>query len=405
VIDRLLQVALGLMGLHLPKAFSLLALALVLLAWRCRAAPPLPSGWLRWSVLGLLVFGSSYGLISLHYGLWTLAGRDLLDLIGMALLPAAGLWVGARAATVLGWRQMARLWLAYGLGALLFAWAVLLHGRFFPSGQLLEIWLRRREASIAVPWGSDPLMNVRSIEQNAALAVAWLVPGLWLLAIGVQRRLATVLVGSGLAALVAVLAFSGRLGLLVAVLGVVPVLVAWRRRWPWWLFGSGAALMLALQLRPGLGQRLLARLYDERFDRFAGFLMAAPKFPWGGDQIHFAYVDHQRQTSMAFDARSGELLHNVLFDIYARVGWWPALVLLLVLVPLLLRASVHLRTTLRAPEPGELGGALVAAGMLLCLTVQWLFQPLIFGDGLLFYLGFVLLGYLAAKHPSTSATS
>jgi hypothetical protein len=163
--------------------------------------------------------------------------------------------------------------------------------------------------------------------------------------------------------------------------------------------------MLALQLRPGLGQRLLARLYDERFDRFAGFLMAAPKFPWGGDQIHFAYVDHQRQTSMAFDARSGELLHNVLFDIYARVGWWPALVLLLVLVPLLLRASVHLRTTLRAPEPGELGGALVAAGMLLCLTVQWLFQPLIFGDGLLFYLGFVLLGYLAAKHPSTSATS
>jgi hypothetical protein len=400
VIDRLLQVALGLMGLHLPKAFSLLALALILLAWRCRAAPPLPPGWLRWSALGLLVFGSSYGLISLHYGLWTLAGRDLLDLIGMALLPAAGLWVGARAAAVLGWRQMAGLWLAYGLGALLFAWVVLLHGRVFSAGQLLEIWLRRRESSIAVPWGSDPLMNVRSIEQNAALAVAWLVPGLWLLAIGAQRRLAAVLVVSGLAALAAVLAFSGRLGLLVAALGLLPVLAASKRRWAWWPLGGCAALLLALQLRPGWGPRLLARLYDERFDRFAGFLMAAPQFPWGGDQIHFAYVDHQRQSSAAFDARSGELLHNVLFDIYARVGWWPALVLLLVLIPLLLKASLHLRVALRAPEPGELGGTLVAAGLLLCLTVQWLFQPLIYGDGLLFYLGFLLLGYLAAKRPS-----
>jgi hypothetical protein len=37
--------------------------------------------------------------------------------------------------------------------------------------------------------------------------------------------------------------------------------------------------------------------------------------------------------------------------------------------------------------------------------VQWLFQPLIYGDGLLFYLGFLLLGYLAAKLPATSAAA
>ena len=43
------------------------------------------------------------------------------------------------------------------------------------------------------------------------------------------------------------------------------------------------------------------------------------------------------------------------------------------------------------------GGALLAASLLLCLTVQWLFQPLIFADGLLFYFGFLLLGFLAAK--------
>jgi hypothetical protein len=404
IADWLLKLAFGLMGLHLPKAFSLLVLVLILLAWRCRDVPLLPQKWLVWSVLGLLLFGSSYGLISLHYGFWRLAGRDLLDLIGMAMLPAAGLWVGSRAGAVLSWRQMAGLWLAYGLGALLFAWVVLFWGRGFPPGLLLEIWQRRHESSIAVPWGREPLMNVRSIEQNAILAVAWLVPGLWLLAIRVQRRLAAVLMASGLAGLAAVLAFGGRLGLLVALLGMVPVFVARKRRWAWWPLGGSAALLLALQLHQGLVQRLLARLYDERFDRFVGFLRAARRFPGGGDQIHFGYLDHQRQVVVAFDARRGDLLHNVIFDIYARVGWWPVLLMLLVLIPLLLRACVHLRVALRAPEPGQLPGALVAAGLLFCLTVQWLFQPLIYGDGLLFYLGFLLLGYLAAKQPSSAGS-
>lgn len=393
------------MGLHVPKAFSLMALAYILLAWRCRAALLSPPSVIRCCAPVLLVFGISYGLISLHFGLWTLAGRDLWDLIGIALLPAAGLWIGGRSAAVLSWRQMAGLWLAYGLGALLFAWIVLLKSRFFPAGQLLEIWLRRREQLISVPWGTDLLMNVRSIEQNAALALAWLVPGLWLLVIGTQRRLAVVLVVSGLLALAAVLAFNSRLGLLLAALGIVPVLVASKRRWVWWLLGGGSALVLALQLGPGWWPRLLARLYDERFDRFIGFLMAAPQFPWGGNQIHFVYVDHQRHSLVEFDARNGELLHNVIFDIYARVGWWPALLLLLGLIPLLLKASLHLCAALRVPETGELGGAVLAAGMLLCLTLQWLFQPLIFADGLLFYLGFLVLGFLASKQPSIARTS
>jgi hypothetical protein len=247
-------------------------------------------------------------------------------------------------------------------------------------------------------------MNVRSIEQNASLAVAWLVPGLWLLAIKEQRRWAAVLVASGLAGLGAVLAFGGRLGLLVALLGMVPVFVARKGRWACWPLGGCAALLLALQLHQGLVQRVLASLYDERFDRFVGFLRAARRFPWGGEQIHFEYFDQQRHVVVAFDAGSGHLLHNVIFDIYARVGWWPMLLLLLVLIPLLLRACVHLRLALRAPESGQLAGALVAAGFLLCLTVQWLFQPLIYGDCLLFYLGFLLLGYLAAKQPSSAGS-
>ena len=44
----------GLIGLHLPKAFTLLYAALALLAWRTRKAPPL-APQLRWCLGGLLL--------------------------------------------------------------------------------------------------------------------------------------------------------------------------------------------------------------------------------------------------------------------------------------------------------------------------------------------------------------
>ena len=405
-MDLAMQLGLALMalmGLHLPKAFTAFYALLALLAWRSRSAAA-PDPWLRRGCLLLLLFGLSYSAISVHYGLWRLGGRDLLDLFSMLVLPAAGLWIGACAATQLSWRQMGWLWLAYGLGALLYTWAVLLHGRVLvPGGEWLDLLRHRRDSVIAVPWGTDPSMNVRSIEQNAALAAAWLVPGAWLLLRGLQRRLGLVLLVSGWAGLAAVLCFSGRLGWLVAALGAVPVLVALAVPRQWWL----SALALGTGLLVALWPRLRSRLYDERFDRFAGFFPAAPSFPWGGNQLHFQAFDQQRQVLMQFDARQGELMHNVLFDIYVRVGWLPLVLLLLALLPLLLRALPNLAAALRqsGPQGGEQAGALIAAGVLVCLTVQWLFQPLIYGDGLLFYLGFVLLGYLAAKLPATSAAS
>ena len=73
----------------------------------------------------------------------------------------------------------------------------------------------------------------------------------------------------------------------------------------------------------------------------------------------------------------------------------PLLLLSLALLPLLWRALQALAPGLSQSE--QRGGALLAASLHLCLTVQWLFQPLLFADGLLFYFGFLLLGFLAAK--------
>ena len=395
-----------LVGLHLPKAFTLLYLLYAVLFWQTRNAPAVTLRRL-WPVLALAAFSVGYAWASLHYGLWSLQGRDLLDLISMLALPCGGVWLGARLAQRWTPRQLSWLWLAYGLGALAYVWAVLLLGRDVFSSSSLEIWRQHRDLSIAVPWGEQGVMNVRSVEQNASFAVAWMFPGLWLLQSKDQSRLAWLMLAAGLLGLLAVLAFHGRIGLLVALLSFVPLVWAsasesQAARQPlqltaWALSGLGGFLLLSLVSllwgRGDITSRLLARVYDERLDRFLAFLTHIPDTLWGGQRLSFEYFEQQRQVWVGFDASAGDLLHNVPSDLVVRAGLIPAIALLLAVVPLLCRSLRQLGQLLR--DPASRGHALISAGFLIVLTVQWLFQPLIYADGLLFYFGFFGLGALA----------
>ena len=395
-----------LVGLHLPKAFTLLYLLYAALFWQTRNAPVVAPRRL-WPLLPLAVFSVGYVWASLHYGLWSLQGRDLLDLISMLALPCGGVWLGARLAQCWTPRQLSGIWLAYGLGALAYVWLVLLLGRDVFSTSLLEIWTQHRDLSIAVPWGQQGVMNVRSVEQNASFAVAWMFPGLWLLLRKEHPRLAQLMVAAGLLGLLAVLAFHGRIGLLVGLLSLPPL--AWAvsseriaahqslKLSVWALFGLGGFLLLSLVSllwgRGDITSRLLARVYDERLDRFLAFLTHIPDTLWGGQRLSFEYFEQQRQVWVGFDASAGDLLHNVPFDLVVRAGLIPAIALLLSVVPLLCRSIRQLGQLLR--DPASRGHALITAGFLIVLTVQWLFQPLIYADGLLFYFGFFGLGALA----------
>ena len=102
-----------LVGLHLPKAFTLLYLLYAVLFWQTRNAPAVAPSRL-WPLLALAVFSVSYAWASLHYGLWSLQGRDLLDLISMLALPCGGVWLGARLAQCWTPRQLSWIWLTYG---------------------------------------------------------------------------------------------------------------------------------------------------------------------------------------------------------------------------------------------------------------------------------------------------
>ena len=393
-------------GLHLPKSFTLLYLLFALLFWQTRRVPPIAPSRL-WPLLPLGLFSFSYASTSLHYGFWSLQGRDVFDLISMLALPCVGVWLGARLAQCWSPCQLSRLWLAYGLGAVIYVWVVLLFGRDVLSTSPLEIWRQHRDLTISVPWGGQGDMNVRSVEQNASFAVAWFLPGLWLLLRKEQVRLAQFLLTAGLLGLLAVLAFHGRIGLLVCFLSLLPL--AWASasephaaRQPlllirWALSGLGGFLGLSLLSllwgRGDITSRLLARIYDERIDRFGAFLSHLPGTAWGGQTLSFDYFDHQRQVWVGFDASVGDLLHNVFFDLVLRAGLIPAFALLLAVLPLLVRSLRSLGFLLQ--EPSRRPHALIAAGFLIVLTVQWLFQPLIYADGLLFYFGFFSLGALA----------
>jgi len=395
-----------LVGLHLSKAFTLLYVLYAVLSLQTRNAPAVAPRRL-WPLLALALFSVGYAWASLHYGLWSLQSRDLPDLISLLALPCWGVWLGARLAQCWTPRQLSWLWLAYGLGALAYVWAVLLLGRdaFFSSP--LEIWRQHRDLSIAVPWGEQGVMNVRSVEQNASFAFAWFFPGLWLFLRKERVQLALFLMAAGLLGLLAVLAFHGRIGLLVGLFSLLPLawVAASERQAAEQSFqfsalalsGLGGFLLLSLVSllwgRGDIGSRLLARVYDERIDRFVAFLSHLPGTFWGGQRLSFQYFDHQRQAWVGFDASAGDLLHNVPFDLVVRAGLIPAFALLLAVVPLFFRSLRTLGYLLK--EPACRGHALIAAGFLIVLTVQWLFQPLIYADGLLFYFGFFSLGALA----------
>jgi len=394
-----------LVGLHLPKAFTLLYLLYAVLFWQTRNAPVVAHRRL-WPLPALEVFSVGYSWTSLHYGLWSLQGRDLLDLISMLVLPWGGVWLGARLAQCWTPRQLSGIWLVYGLGALAYVWAVLVLGRDALSSSPLEIWMQHRDLSIAVPWGHQGVMNVRSVEQNASFAVAWMFPGLWLLRRQEQPRLALLMLVAGVFGLLAVFAFHGRIGLLVALLSLVPL--AWASaserqaaRQPlqftaWALLGLVGFLLLSvfslLWGRGDITSRLLARIYDERLDRVLAFFSHIPDTLWGGQRLSFQYFEQQRQLWIGFDASAGDMLHSVPFDLVVRAGLIPTVAILVAVVPLLCRAFRQLGHLLS--DSSSRGYALIAAGFLIALTVQWLFQPLIYADGLLFYFGFLGLGVL-----------
>ena len=393
------------MGLHLPKAFTLLYLALLVCAIQVRQSRPqakvaLPAYW-RWSFLGLSLFSIVYLGIMLYWGFASPHGSGLLDCISALVLPAACFWIGLRL-PVLGRATTTKLLLAYGLGALLYVVAALFVARH-PWWAIDQVYT----VDIATPWGLPKIVNVRSIEQNGILALAML-PSALLLVMKpsvLARAGGGVMGGAALLGLHAVLSLNGRLGFLALALAVTPLLsLAWhaRHRVPRWLPAAGlgtVVVSLCVIWRHPSFQRLLGGVFcDERFGLFAGFLQKLSQGLWGGHQIVVASSSCDGKTPFVFGGGGiGSLVwvHNVVLDIYNDAGFIPVLLLLFALVPPLISiVRGFWRLSSRGIWDWQLS---VRWSLFVVLVTQWLFQPLLYGDGLLYYLSFLVLGLLAAE--------
>ena len=404
-VTGLIAVLFLLVGLHVPKAFTILYLALLVCLLQVRQyqqseCAARPTYW-RWSFVCLLLFSLAYLGFNLYWGFTSLDGRALFDCISALVLPAGCFWVGLRL-PALGRGHATKVLLAYAFGALLYVISALLVARhpWWAANQIFT-------SEIATPWGLPRLVDVRSIEQNGILALTML-PAALLLALkpAISTRAGSIVIGvSCLLALHVVLSLNGRLGFLALLLALLPLLpAAWhsRRHCSKWFTAVGLGGMVfigAVIWRHPSFQRLLAEDFcDERFGLYAGFLQLLSQGLLGGRRIVFASLLCDGKTPFGFGgAAPGALkaVHNIVLDIYNDSGFLPVLLLLLALIPPLL---MILRGFWRLSVMGLWDWQwAVRWSWFVVLSTQWLFSPLLYGDGLLYYLSFLVLGLLSSE--------
>ena len=384
----------GLLGLGLPRSFALLYGLLwisALRAWPTR--PRLNNPVLAWSALWLVLFGISYAVAQRAWGVWVPAAAHLPQILAVLVLPAAGLVVGWLVAGAGRSRLVTGLIVAYGAGALIYALLSLAASRtpWWNLAQTFELWVR-------VPWGDAPITNMRSVEQRAFLALALLpvgVPLLWARRATSRCWGMALLVMAGLAAHVA-WAYHGRIGLAVLLLACLP--------WLWLLPNRAARGWTALAAVGVMGLAgWRAGLCDERWWLQTTFVQHLAAAPWGGRQIHFDYQECRPGVLLRFgpfaDA-SASSPHNVLLDVYNDAGWISLVCLVLGLAPLLI--SVVRGFGRAFDRHGWTVALAVRWSACALLAVQWMLQPFLYSDQLMFSLGFVLFGALLAEFTADS---
>ena len=400
-------------GLHIPKAFTLLYCFIAGIAWRrffrSRAAGPvLLRPFLLWriSLVSILLFSISYVFGMLNWSHWSWQA-DRADIFNALSLPVLLLCAGLQSF------RFGRLWLvrvlvAYSLGSLLFVliamglsrdpWWDL--GQLFPSD---DLWL---------PWGQPRIINARSIEQNA-IPVFALLPALLYerLRCGAVRGpwlsfSALVLAALGL---YSIWSLQGRLGILAVVLACIPFVFevfqrlvlfdSKRKRFPI-IITFVALLSLLLSFRPwriGLGSVGWSQGFcDERFSLHAAIIRFGWASPWGGRLLAVPYqLCDGASALLAPSGGTVALAHNVLLDVFLDVGLIPLFWLALAVLPLLL---VLIQNFYLSWISGGWDFELcIFWGWFVLVLLQWSFQPLLYADGLLYYFSFFVLSGLVTR--------
>ena len=382
-------------GLGLPKSFTLLYLVLLFGCWQAvRRGVSAPSPLLRWAAMALLMFGCSYAAIQVWHGVWAPWPSYVPEIMAVVVLPSAGILVG----WLLSSERMAdqSRWLhAYVLGCLVYAlFSVLLsHQPWWNLGQTFPHVLR-------VPWGDPQWLSTRAVEQRGFLALVQLAlvpPFLWQSPRRGPLWLCSVVLGA--MGLYVTYSTQSRIGLGTLYLALFPLFWHWRPgRWRRLAMASyGLAPLLAL---------LSGRVCDERFGLVGQFVAHMPHAPMGGRLLAFTYASCLPHEHLVFGTQAGSTAftpHNLVLDVFNDAGWIPFLLLLLAMLPLV---KAWMRGFVHALDVEGCSPQLVMRwGIVSVLLVQWLAQPFLYTDQLMFSLGFVFLGSTLREFGSCSVAA
>jgi hypothetical protein len=387
------------LGLNLPRSFSLLALicAFGLGVWRADLPRLRRAPVLGWSILLLIAFGLAYSIRQLQLEVWIWNAKTMADAATFTLFPAMCLALGWL------WRQQSRdrssgqgLIVAFALGGLVYVSLALVLSRQ-PWWNLADIF----PSAITVPWGDQGMsgQNVRSVEQRAYAAFAFLPVVPWLLwskPVGWRAKVPPCLGLGAWGAYVIWSLNSPRLITFALFLALLPCLLMLPSRRARWLGLAGVVSITVWLVQS-------KRLCDERLPMQLAFLNQIRDHSWGGRQIHFSFQGCPGQGLMTFAPPPNflHLPHNIFLDQVNDVGLLPAL-LLLVACSLLLTAL--LQGFYRGFRRGSWRpGLALCWSVLCCILTQALFQPFLYSDRLLFCLTFVFTGAMLAEFSADSS--
>ena len=235
--------------------------------------------------------------------------------------------------------------------------------------------------------------NVRSVEQRAYAALAFLSAVPWLFWCKSPCWRAKALVGLGLGAWSVYLLCSlngPRLMAFALFLALLPCLLMLPGRRVRWIALAALAWTTSWLVQT-------KRLCDERLPMQLTFLGQIRDHPWGGRQIRFIFEGCPGQGSMVFAPPPNflHLPHNIFLDQVNDVGLLPALLLLAAC--LLLFAFLLHGFWLAVRGGWWSAGLALRWSVLSCIVTQALFQPFLYSDRLLFCLTFLFTGAVLAE--------
>lgn len=402
-----------LIGLHIPRSITVMTIAFLVVI--CVNLDSIAFVLRKHATVLILaaIFGILYASVSTYFSLWPVDSRGSLESASFLFLPTISLFSGLiLSSSPANLARLKYILLAYLSGAAFYFLASLVIT--FLRQPALNLFRFGGASLLNDPWSLHHMVNIRSMEQNIVIACAVLPPllltkklshrsysSLALAAIGIIAIFVGLFVQSRLVGLTCF--FSTAISLIVVQLSKSQIKNNASSKLltlPGLLLLSLLSLAVSFSLGRGpVLARLLSRIYDERFDRAFALFRHLPDTIFGGKIVVFSFWDIQRQASFIFDARAGDLMHNVFLDVLIRTGILPALILISLVFLLACNIPRYLSSLLPVASAPDLFSLSIA--FLSVLFFQWMFQPLIYSDQVLFFLSFFFLG---AFQPSISSS-